>query len=48
MGSVAKQVECGAVEQAVVVEVQGEAFYTGTCSFSREERDVQGRGFLLK
>ena len=47
-GSVVRQVECGAVEQAVVAEVEGEAFYTGTASFTREDRDEQGQGFLLK
>jgi trans-L-3-hydroxyproline dehydratase len=33
---------------AVVVEVAGEAFYTGEAAFAREPEDPLGAGFLLR
>jgi trans-L-3-hydroxyproline dehydratase len=33
---------------AVVVEVAGEAFFTGTATFGREPGDPLGEGFLLR
>ena len=33
---------------AVIAEVHGQAFYTGTCTFTAEEADQLKSGFLLK
>ena len=33
---------------AVVVEVCGKAYYTGSCTLTREADDDIGKGFLLK
>ena len=33
---------------AVIVEVAGEAFYTGEATFAREPEDPLGMGFLLR
>ena len=41
-----KAVKCGHFD-AVVVEVSGNGHYTGTSSFSLEEDDEIGKGFLM-
>ncbi|XP_052106188.1 trans-L-3-hydroxyproline dehydratase-like [Mytilus californianus] len=41
-----KAVKCGDFD-AVVVEVSGNGYYTGTSSFSLEENDEIGKGFLM-
>ncbi|XP_076099561.1 trans-L-3-hydroxyproline dehydratase-like [Mytilus galloprovincialis] len=41
-----KSVKCGDYD-AVIVEVTGNGYYTGTSTFTLEEDDIIGRGFLL-
>ena len=45
-GKVVKQTRCGEFD-AVHVEVSGQAFYTGTSSFTVEKDDSLKRGFIL-
>ncbi len=42
-----REVRCGE-RNGVIVEVSGRAFYTGTSTFTHEEDDHLGRGFILK
>ncbi|XP_025970711.2 trans-3-hydroxy-L-proline dehydratase [Dromaius novaehollandiae] len=46
-GKAVKEVRCGD-HNAVVVEVSGEAFYTGTATFTVEEEDQLKYGFFFK
>ncbi|XP_042325942.1 trans-3-hydroxy-L-proline dehydratase isoform X1 [Sceloporus undulatus] len=46
-GKAIKETKCGD-HNAVVVEVAGESFYTGTSTFTFEEEDPLKYGFLLK
>ncbi|NWX08360.1 T3HPD dehydratase, partial [Caloenas nicobarica] len=46
-GKAVKATKCGDYN-AVVVEVSGEAFYTGTATFTVEEEDPLKHGFVLK
>ncbi|XP_062596969.1 trans-L-3-hydroxyproline dehydratase-like [Saccostrea cucullata] len=44
---VAKEVSCGN-HKAVVTEVKGQGYFCGNSTFTLEESDAVGRGFLLK
>jgi len=46
-GSVVETVMCGDFT-AVVAEVSGEAFYSGSCTFTTEDGDQLKSGFVLK
>ncbi|XP_054827391.1 trans-3-hydroxy-L-proline dehydratase [Eublepharis macularius] len=46
-GKAVKEVKCGD-HNAVIVEVSGESFYTGTSTFTMEDDDPLKYGFLLK
>jgi len=41
-----RKAKCGP-HDAVVVEVSGKGFYTGSCTFTLEDGDEIGKGFLL-
>ena len=45
-GQVIAYAQCG-LYNAVIVEVSGNANYTGSCRFTLEEGDHLGKGFLL-
>jgi len=48
-GSVITSTTCGQVSHpAVVVQVSGTAYYTGTATFTAEDADELKQGFLLK
>ena len=44
---VVKEVNCGKY-RAVVTEVKGQGYFCGNSTFTLEENDVTGRGFLLQ
>lgn len=46
-GQAVKETKCGEFD-AVHVEVAGNAYYTGKCSFTVEKEDPFREGFLLK
>lgn len=46
-GQAVEETSCGEFP-AVIVSVTGEAFYTGESTFTWEENDVIGKGFLLR
>lgn len=47
LGSVVEETTCGTFN-AVRIQVEGEAFYTGTCQFFLEEKDKLKHGFVVK
>ena len=44
---VVKEVMCGEFP-AVITEVQGHGYFSGTATYTLEENDVTGKGFLLQ